>query len=264
MFWLTKFGTKDIPLCNAVQDVGAGPIYTTVTQLPGGYHFDAQGNEQSPIKTPYPLKAEAVLHSNSPWELDDMLQQWRALQGTKATLYRRRDRKNLDEYVTARLTEVSARRDIRDRLRLDLSLSFDIFTPVWHGLAHTETITMDASPKTQEIPNNGDSVQRYITITVNATVNPITAIKIENLEAGHVSSFTWTDSIAAGQALVITNRPRAVLNNGVNAYAYFALDAGHTINDWFRLMPGNNTVRVTMTGGSATSTVVFTYNDALA
>ena len=49
-------------------------------------------------------------------------------------------------------------------------------------------------------------------------------------------------------------------HDGADAFAYFALDStNHKNSWWFELAPGNNSVTVTLTGGSTNSTLMFEY-----
>jgi hypothetical protein len=241
-----------------------GQVATAYSQSPYGRVFDAYGSEQARIQLPFSIPVEGSIHLGEQQATE--LYAWRALQGVRDTLYRLRDDSTEYETITARLVRFDAPRSHVNPDLLDLRFEFDALEEVWSGLDHTETITIDASPKTQDVDNDGNTIQRDVVVTVTATVNPITSIKIENLETGHVSSFTWADAtgVLSGNSLVIDCAEGTVRNNGVDAYASFTLDAGHTIADWLRLMPGANTIKVTMVGGSATSTCVLTYKDAWA
>ena len=56
-----------------------------------------------------------------------------------------------------------------------------------------------------------------------------------------------------------------MLNNAVDAYSGFVLDAAHTITPWLRLQaPGANTVAVAHTDGGADTTITFAFADAWA
>ena len=264
-YWYTRFGTTDLPLCNASQDLGMGPAATAYSEYPYSV-YDALGAEQAQVKVPYTLKVEATINNLNPVILQTDFYAYRALLGQRALLYRVRDRlPGSIESVMARLAQFTTRRDSNSPTSLELSFEFDILKGVWDGTAHSETVTLATSPKTVTLVNNGNAIQRQVAITVNAgPTTPMAAIKIENLTTGHVSSFTYTSNIAVNMATVFDCGAATCRYNGTDDFNDFALDAAHTINEWLRLAPGNNSIRITRTDGNVDSTVVFTYNDAWA
>ena len=262
-YWITRFGSRDIPPNRESHDVGLPAIAQQAVGLPYGA-WDPLGSDAGQVKAPYTIPVSTMLVHNTPAELHTALAAWRALCYTRATLYRTPDGGTENsESITARLIAIDAPRDIENLRHLALTLRFEITSPVWDGTAHTETITLDASPKSQDCDNDGNGIQRAVTITVTATGAPITAVIVENLETGHVTKIKYAGSIAVGQSLVIDCGAMTIRNNGVNAYTStaFTLEAGHSLREWLRLMPGANTIRVTRTGGDNASTCVLTYND---
>ena len=263
MSWITRFGSRDMPGNRQSHDVGLPAIAQQAVSLPFGA-YDPLGGGAGQGKVPYTISVNTMLVHNTPAELHTALAAWRALCYTRATLYRTPDGGTANsESITARLIGIDAPRDIENLRHLAITLRFEVTSSVWDGAAHSETITLDASPKSAEIDNDGNGIVRDVTITVTAMGAPITAITIENLETGHVSKIKYAGTIAVGQSLVIDCAAMTIRNNGVNAYTTaFTLEAGHSIREWLRLMPGANTIRVTRTGGDNASTCVLTYADA--
>lgn len=262
-FWLTRFGSLEIPLCNAVQDVGLAAI-SGATQLVNGRIYDSYGSGPSPIRLPYNINAQATLHAKAPVDLEQQYYALRAAVGTRNLLYRRRTGVAYEESAYARLLEVSASRDVRDGRRLDVTLGFEILSMAWNGEDSSTLVTLDVAPKSISLTNSGNAIQRDIIATLTAAGSNITAFRLENLTAGHVSSINYANTIAVGKQLVINCGLQTIVNNGVSDYAHLTFNTWHTIADWFRLAPGTNSIRITRTGGSVASTVAFSYHDAWA
>lgn len=230
--------------------------------------YDPLGSGAGQVRVPYTISVGTMLVHNTPAELQTALAAWRALCYNRSTLYRTPDGGTTNsESITARLIAIDAPRDIENLRHLAITLRFEITSPVWSGAAHTENISLWTGVVNQEVSNNGNTVQRDVVIKVTAggdPAYPITSVTIENLETGHVSKIKYSGTIAVGTSLVIDCAAMTVRNNGVDDYAHLTLESGHTIADWFRLMPGANSIKVTRTGGDAPSTCVLTYKDAWA
>jgi hypothetical protein len=261
-YWITKFGDTDLSQISLRQNDPLDAALGLVTLPAGGVH-DPWGSAQAPVRLPYRITADSEYVETTAGAFRTALYAVRALVGTRATLYRSPDGEAANsESVTARLESVRMNRSADNLLVMGVTLTFEALAQVWNGAAHSETITLDASPKSAEIDNDGNGIVRDISITVTATGAPITALIIENLETGHVSKIKYAGSIAVGQSLVIGCAATTIRNNGVNAYTTaFTLESGHSIREWLRLMPGANTIRVTRTGGDNSSTCVLTYSD---
>jgi len=144
-----------------------------------------------------------------------------------------------------------------------MTLTFELGDTIWHGTANSDTITLDTTPKEGEINNAGDGLVRSIVITITATDTAITVLDIENLETAHISKIRYTGTIAQDKALVIDCGAKTVKNDGSDAFTGFSIIAAtQTTTEWLRLMSGNNTIKVTRTGGAATATAGFVFDDA--
>jgi len=104
---------------------------------------------------------------------------------------------------------------------------------------------------------------RDINITVTADTD-ITQLDIENLETGHVSYLRYSGTISAGKQLVLSCGAMTCENDGVDDSDNISLQGAHTIPEWLRLMPGDNTIRITRTGGGNSATAVFDFYDSYA
>lgn len=263
-YWITRFGSTDLSQISLRQQDELQADLQLVP-LPGGGVYNPNGTGQTPIRLPQTITASCEYVETTASAFRTALYALRALVGVYAILYRSPDGATVNsESIPASLEAITMSRSAENLLIMGVSLRFQAQAAVWDGTAHTETITLDASPKSQDCDNNGNGIQRAVTITITASGSPITAVTVENLEAGHVSKVTYSGSIAVGQSVVIDCGAETVRNNSVDDYAHLTRETGHSIREWLRLMPGANTIRVTRTGGDNASTCVLTYNDAWA
>lgn len=259
--WITRFGSTDLSQISLRQREDL-TVAGQLIPLPGGGVFDPDGEAQARIELPSTVTVDSEYLETTAEAFRTLLYGLRALIGVRALLYRSPDGGEANsESCMAKLRQVSQSRDANDVLVMGVSLRFELVREVWSGTAHEETITLDASPKSQDCDNDGNAIQRAIVITVTAAGAPITALEIENLTTGHVSHISYDGSIAVGESLVIDCGAQTVRNDGDADYEHFALETDHAIDEWLRLAPGANTIRVTRTGGDNTSTCVLTYSD---
>ncbi len=149
----------------------------------------------------------------------------------------------------------------------------------WRGMAHGGSVasgtylfgnglyssgagtTLNTSPKTITVNNGGNTYCDDCGITVTAGSANITYLKV--VVSGY-SEWEFVGAVTAEQSLIIDCGARFVRANGVDAYESFQLTSNHVIAPWLRLTPGDNSVVVTLTGGSTNSSILFTYSDAWA
>ena len=143
-------------------------------------------------------------------------------------------------------------------------MEFELDAEPWSGTAGSTSVTLAASPQMATIGNDGNAVVRTITVNVHPTTSAITAITLENLTTGHVTKIKYAGTIAATQSLSLECETKSVENNGVDDYANLSLEGAHTISDWIRLAPGDNTIRITRTGGGVKSTVGLIFYEGYA
>lgn len=272
---LERFGATLLPFVNPTPDVGTGPSRENVLELPDGSLYNMAGARAARAKTVIPLQATLL---GTKAALDSAYDDLRALRGTQAKLWRRRADNSL-QWCLAVMMSIQARPDYRIPHKLDIDISFLMLSPHWYGLRHdggwylddgeyfddglaldsTETTTLDSSPKTITLPNDGNRELTNVLATITAGSAAITALTIE---ISGLVDLEYSNTVAAGQSLVIDAGARSVLNNGVDAYADLALGSGHATGKWLELEPGDNDLVVTLTGGSTDSTITFEYYDA--
>ena len=137
---------------------------------------------------------------------------------------------------------------------------FKMVSPSWFDdtITNYQSILTAGSGNinTKTVANSGNYyvVNPIITLTAGST-NITEAIiqKMSSTGATILNELYFTGTLLAGNALVIDCGALTVLNNGVDASADFDTGTSHKEAPWFTLWPSNNTVRVTLTGGSTDS-----------
>ena len=241
-YWLERFGSVLLPEGPESSDAGTGGSRLDLLELPGGGVFDGQGTGRSPRELTRPGMRVALL-AGCPADLRERYAELRALRGTRDQLYRR----HVDgqrEWIQARLAEVETRWRPDNLRHLELDLRFVLLSAFWCGLARDITTVLDSSPKTVVLPNGGNVATNDVVLTLTAGSEDIDQVTVT---VAGVSQWTWTGDLNPGQVLVVDCGARSVEKGGVDAYSGFALGAGHTIDDWLRLEPGNNNVVVSVT-----------------
>jgi hypothetical protein len=282
---LERFGSLTLPTYNPVIGVGTGKAVLQLLPLPGGSVFDVLGDEQADVGLER-IKARYRLVASSGTDLQSDFNDIKALIGKRDKLYRRQADDEV-EWIYARLEDVIAKRSFKDFTNtLDIDLIFAKISENWNGESHgavwyldageyfdtglyfdvTGEITLDVSPKSITVNNGGNADVKNCILTITAGSAAITALEIERRDSGDTTTFEHLDyngTIAIGDSLVIDCGAFTIENDGVDDYDNLDLGSSHQTDDWFNLIPGNNTIRVTKTGGSTDSTILFTFSDGL-
>jgi len=252
---------EELPRYDGRQPQGAGPVESSHVTLIGGAHYDWRGDEDA-----LPPVEEVVIRgqwvASSAGGMQTKLAALRALRGVKSKLWRTSGAVN--HWRRARCLAVESDLEPGSPSWAEIRLAFELDAEPWSGTTGYTAVTLSASPKTATIANDGDAIVRDITVSVHPATSAITAITIENLTSGHVSKIKYTNTIASTQAVVIDCGAKSVENNGTDDYDGLSLEAAHAIPEWLRLAPGDNSIRITTTGGAVTSTVGFTFYEGYA
>jgi len=263
-YWITRFGASTVlPTAAPDQDIGPGPIRSSLVRLPGGGVYDTRGSDGA-TEAGQVISVSGLISAATAGALKTAYDLLRALKGDYDKLYRTPDGGSANsEWMYARCVGVPTRRMRENRLWVPVTLSFELHESYWHGAANSDTITLAANPQSGEINNAGTAVATQIVITTTAVTAAISAIIIENEEVGHIAKITYTNEIAIGKALVIDCGAKSVLNDGVEDFDGFDIViATHKTTEWLRLKSGNNTIKITRTDGHADNTVNFAFDDA--
>jgi len=125
----------------------------------------------------------------------------------------------------------------------------------WGGTATQQAVSGVLTDLTETV--SGGTVETFPRITISCNTGETAQnIVIQRLVGGVVKDqLTFTDTLVAGDAVVINCRAKSVKKNGSDAYANLTA----TRAQWFRLNPGANSIRVTMANASDQARVRFSY-----
>ena len=260
----TTFGSLSIPQVGASHEISPArpPVYLIPLQTGGA--FDPQGSE-TPRGGAQSIQVHGVLTAATPAALATAYAAWAAALGTRATLTRVIATSGLDreETATARLVAMQAVRTPGWATLQPIDLAFAVSSACWKGAAHSVGPTaLTTAPQTVTLANDGNKPVFDPVITITAAGTAITKVELAIVAVS--CAIEWEGSVAAGEALVIDCGARSIKNDGDDAYSGFALASGHANRAWIELAAGNNSLVVTRTGGSTSSTVAATYNDGWA
>jgi len=274
MYHLHRFGTYELPDRMPSSDISTGAYVTDPFNLSDGGAYDPLGTEES-VTQSYNLSKTAIFYFATEAARRTFEEGLRALVGTRDKLYREWDNGDL-EWVTARFKRISGSRELENRRHLEVDMEFEVYSYYWHGAfdgiwtfdagfffdsgltfdPDGNTFTLDASPKDVTIDGDGNAIVKDVLITLTAGSLDITAFDLESDTGAH---FSWSGTLTAGDSLAIDTGALTVLNNGVDGYANFTLESDHALNEWFRVVTGDNVITVTITGGDTDSTLAFGY-----
>ena len=278
---LERFGTVTLPFLNPVGDAGTGPSRNPLVEVPGGW-FDALGGEQAP-RAQTTITKKGTITAATAAALQSTFAALRAMRGKRDKLYRRQPDGTV-EWTRARLMQIAGEKIYRQKnIYIDLDLTFLMIDPIWYGASHGDGWLLDsgeyldvglmldendtlfditAGAVTPIVLNNGGNaaVRNIILTLAHSGGGNIEQLSVVNATNG--SYFAWSNNLPAGDDLVIDCGAMSVEADGVDAYAYFVLHATHSITEWLRLEPGDNSLTVTVGGATATGiTLAFDYSD---
>jgi hypothetical protein len=260
-FGATYAAAEELPRLSGRQPQGAGAVDSSNVRLVGGHSFDWRGSDAADIPVEkITIQGEWV--ASSAGGMEAKLAALRALRGVRSKLWRTSGATS--QWRTARCLSVDSELGVGSPSWAEISMGFELGAEPWSGTAGSTSVTLAASPQTATIGNDGNATVRAITVNVHPTTSAITVVTLENLTAGHVSKIKYVGTIAATQSLSIACESRSVKNNGTDDYDGLSLESAHTINEWLRLAPGDNAIRITTTGGGVKSTVGFVFYDGYA
>jgi hypothetical protein len=272
---LTRFGTVTLPAGAPRTPIKTGPSVDALVPLPGGGVYDGSGGGRAALRLPYDLVLRVTATATSTVALETTLLALRGLRGARAKLWRTLATDET-QWCYARLLELPGERGASNILHQPVELRW-LALSEWRGARHSagwdldagvllddgyyldedDVYTLSSSPYAITVAN-ANAVIRGVRMTVRAGGAAITALTIRNTTSGCCLTFTGT--VAAGDDLVIDAGAQAVTNDGVGAYADLSRDPTYHQNGaWFELWAGDNSVTVTLTGGSTDSTITFEY-----
>lgn len=258
-----RFGTITLPIYN--REINMAPVSASLRIVgTAAGAFDSDGTARSGQSFPHALTVEAVVSEDTTAEQRTAIDALRAAVGTRAYLYRVADSDAAVHRALCRLTAMTQDRHYEQRRAYQpIRLQFAQLTG-WQGATHGTwyfdegevfddgldfdtndyLAALTASPASQVVANGGNYPLTDVVFTVTAGAAALSNVVL--YAAG--MDLRWDGSIPAGQALVIDCGAASVQLAGIDAYSDFYIGPTHTIEDWFRLEPGNTTIGLSVIG----------------
>jgi len=263
VYQIYQFDDVPLPLYNPSAMHDAGPVASTLRDSLGGA-FDVYGSRR---RLPSTLKFSIsgiyaaadgdvllvshdgtyivdhagiyILTATAKGYLRRQVDAIRAKMGVRGTIYRRRwDDTTVVQWKTARLLRIAERGEAEQRaMYAKLDLEFETAHAAWRSAtAVTVSKTLVSGGAVGANLTAGGNVPVTDAIITVTAAGAITSLAIKALHAG--IDLRYTGTLAAGQVLTIDCGAQTVTLNGVNAYAYFALGSGHTVQGWLPMVEG--------------------------
>ena len=280
MWHLTQFGTVTLPEYAAVHQMDVAPaISGNVATLGGGY--DRWGTATAPQQFPQQIAAQFTTWADDVDAIRTSVDTLREKIGQRNLLFRQALDSTEDmQWAYARVVSVPITRQIDQWSSQPLTIGFEQWSN-WHGDQHgawlldsgetfdsglyfdgtDDSETLSASPGTVTLTNAGNVPVYDAIVTVTAGSAAITALDIKCNANVH---WTYSGTIAAGDALVIDAGAWSVENDGTDDFGKFAFGASHKVSAMLELTPGSNSFVVTFTGGSTNSEFDISFWDLYA
>lgn len=274
----TTFDGVSLPAARPEDDLGVGSVPSTLLDSLGGVFDYTGGTRRLPKRHSIAYRGKYVGDANTIWvdetgaEIVDengdnfsfgadyianLREQRDSIMvkiGVHGQLIRQREEDGLEQYKMAQLLDAKYVRTVEDVNRVaNMDIIFEApGTPWRRTTATTTTDSLSSGANTVAVTVSGAEQVRDAVITITAT-NNITAVTIT---LGSHTSFTFSDTVLAGNDLVIDTGELSVTNDGVDAYDGFDLNIPtHAIDGWLILESGTNNLVVTVTGGPGTISV---------
>lgn len=255
MFVYELFGSTALPQYDPNFDASPHGRQNLILATAGG-QFDAGGADLWPVVGTV-LSWRGVIVADDRADLQSQVRALYAINGTREKLYRRWHADDQQEWAYAR-AQVRLARDGKTESPLTQAvvLSFVVLSPCWYGNNHYSTVSVNGS-LTTTLSNDGNAAVRNVAIIVISFSTAITNVLISCNDA----EFEYSGTLPSFLPLIIDCGALSIEKNGADAYDDFELTNNHTAESWLPLMPGNNSITITLTGGTPYTMVSFTYYD---
>lgn len=283
---LIRFGTwaagmTTLPVLERSHEMGSGASRLVLLDSPDG-QVDGLGTEKA-RRTAFNLTHNCRLYGVTAASMLSQLDALRAMRGDRDKLWMVTHAGDL-RWLYARLDSISGQNIPRNSLYLPVAINFSVLPQIWNGAYHDNwtfdsgyyfdegmyfdsdlVFALDSTPKTVTVGNDGNVDVENCIITVTAQTSSITALVIKRKVGGTTyEHLEYAGTIAATKSLVIDCGAQSVKNDGTGDSANFSRGADHKYDGWLKLLPGDNSIEVTRTGGGTTSSVEFNFWDGWA
>jgi hypothetical protein len=277
----TLFDTTALPQLEVRQPFTTPDTLGDVVQLAGGGGYDTRGLGQA-LGGPQTITLSGEIVDTTPAAVATSYRALEAKWGVRGRLYREWLGDSTSQWKTARLVKVSTTVTTDTAFVLPVSLTFELTDWLWYGSRHSsagwtfdsgvyfdtgrvfdeasgDLFTLTGTAATVvALTNGGNAAVPYPTLTVTAGNSAISSVRI----VGNGTDMTWTGTLAATKALVLTPGAWSVTNDGTNALSTLVFNAGHTISRWIEIPSGSTNFTITLVGGGTGSTLGVDYSDA--
>lgn len=271
-YWITKFGTTNLPTRAQTQDVGTGEARSGLVTLPDGSGFDAYGANPTRVR-PWELSVKGAVVADSEAALHTAASALYALVGRSDYLYRTPDGGTANsQRIRARCLRADFSRDVRHRLWAEPTLRFEVQSPTWEGTADVTTVGTLATSGTLTVTNAGDATVWGPVFQVVPS-GALTAFQLNCWVAGYWAHMCYGTAygtgatggtVPAGGTLLIDCANYAVTVNGTAAYSRFELGTYHELDAWAVLRAGTTTPWAVTFGGGGNVVLTCTHRSAYA
>lgn len=259
-YYLSQVGTYDLTKIRrprlTVRRQMSAPAAAT---LAGAYDL-AQGVAAPVGITSYILRGDLLGSSAS--DLESEINTLAALHNTKQTLYRMESSDDTTTNTTSARVQIEwPDMTVEHHRHIPVTCTFTLLgRGLWNGTSRTTNETLDTSPKTVTLSNNGSVWYYYPVITVtNSNTDPLTSLTIR--VTGQAYELTYSGSVAINDVLVIDCGALTVLNDGSGDIANLARGSNDANAEWLPIPNGSASYTVTRTGGT-NATISVAYYDA--
>lgn len=260
---LWKFGTNNPYFFPPITDYtdNFNDLVQRVTRLPnvdGGYR--EYGSHRSPSEIGN-VRVGFWLFADNPTSMQFNLDQLAALHAYGLTkLYRRTLDSSSFRWCEAEVSSIQFPQNARDMpsYRQRVVINFSVADPHWYEIGNeqyvwgddtwneafwgnpavTRTLSTNTTTFTETVLGNAVTYPRFV--VTNPTGVEFTTLTIRRLNGAEIlDEVVYTGTLSQNETLEIDCRKQSVTVNGTSAYNSFT----YLKPSWFRLMPGQNTIR---------------------
>lgn len=269
MYRLKTFAGNQLPTRMLEEAFGAADVRPAYVDIADRLVFDADGARKAPRGT-HTIYRRCIISAGNAEDAHKEYAIWHALVGRRDRLVRETLPTGELHWIYARLDALEAEHTPNhfNRAYIPVEFRWSILPPVvwngnvgggmnlWDGTGQWNTsgwkfndgvgeVELTSNPQSLAVTNQGDTNVDNAVVTLTAG-----SADISNISFWCSSGASWyyEDTVVSGKTLVIDCGARSVKNNNVDAWDNFQINPGHRGRPWLRLLPGENTIIVTVGG----------------
>lgn len=269
MYRLKTFLATQLPTRMLEEQYGAADVVPAYVNTADRLVFDSDGARKAP-RGAHTIYRRCIISGLTAEAAHEEFAFWRASVGKRGRLEREALPTGEIHFIDARLEALEAEHSPTqfNRRYIPVEFRWSILPPVvwsggvgggmnlWDGSGQWNTsgwkfndaigqVTLTSNPQSLTITNQGNNNVDDAVVTLTAGSADISNI---SLWCSSGASWYYEDTVVGGNTLVIDCGARSVKNNNVDAWDKFQINPGHRGRPWLRLLPGDNTILVTVGG----------------